>query len=104
MNFNATLIIQVVSFLILFALLVKFLYRPFLDFMDKRSNKVKKWLDEAYDNREQAEERIKESERHLKEAKDQILKLRKQAEIQADEHRQGILKDAKEEADRIAEI
>ena len=56
MNLNATLIIQVISFLILVWLLVKILYRPFLSFLDKRSQKVHNMLQETRENQQRAED------------------------------------------------
>ncbi len=93
-----TLIIQIVSFLILVGVLTKVLYRPLLDFLDKRSKKVQDILDDAKRERKQAEDELKKSEERLKKTKEDILKLKELAELQADEHKQKIIQDAEKEA------
>jgi len=93
-----TLIIQIVSFLILVGVLTKVLYRPLLDFLDKRSKKVQDMLEDAKRERKQAEDELKKSEERLKKTKEDILKLKELAELQADEHKQKIIQDAEKEA------
>ena len=101
MNLNATLIIQVISFLILVWLLVKILYRPFLSFLDKRSQKVHNILQETRENQQRAEDNFKDSKAQLKKTKEEVLKLKELAEKQSDEHRQKVLQEAEEEAKHI---
>ena len=101
MNLNATLIIQVISFLILVWLLVKILYRPFLNFLDKRSQKVHNMLQEARESQQRTEDNFKDSKARLKQTKEEILKLRERAEKQSEEHRQKVLQEAEEEAKHI---
>ena len=93
-----TLIIQIVSFLILVGVLTKVLYRPLLDFLDKRSKKMQDILEDAKRERKQAEDELKKSEERLKKTKEDILKLKELAELQADEHKQKIIQDAEKEA------
>jgi F-type H+-transporting ATPase subunit b len=98
MSLNATLIIQVISFLILLMALAKILYKPFIGFLDKRSEKIHRMLEETKENQQLAEEKLKKSEEHLRAAKEEILKLREEGEKQADRHKQRIMQDAEEEA------
>ena len=101
MNLNATLIIQVISFLILVWLLVKILYRPFLSFLDKRSQKVHNMLQETRENQQRAEDNFKDSKAQLKKTREEVLKLKELVEKQSDEHRQKVLQEAEEEAKHI---
>ncbi len=101
MNLNATLIIQVISFLILVWLLVKILYRPFLSFLDERSQKIHNMLQEARESQQRTEDNFKDSKAQLKKTKEEVLKLKGLAEKQSDEHRQKVLQEAKEEARHI---
>ena len=59
MNINATLIIQLVSFLILAGLLAKFFYRPLTEFLDKRAGQVQSVIEEAKNDQQQARENKK---------------------------------------------
>lgn len=101
MNLNATLIIQVISFLILLWFMAKVLYKPLLDFLDKRAEYVKSILDEAKENQEKSQKNLDVSQRQLEEVKEEILRLKEEADLQADERREDILKEAKKEAEHI---
>ncbi len=54
-NFNATLIAQVLNFLILVYVLAKFAYKPVVRIMDERKNKIANDLDAAEKAKEEAE-------------------------------------------------
>lgn len=54
-NFNATLIAQILNFLILVFVLAKFAYKPVVRIMDERKNKIASDLEAAEKAKEEAE-------------------------------------------------
>ena len=103
MNINATLIIEVLSFLILLGVLIKFLFRPLLNVMDKRAASIEKMLNDAENSRNQANERLEDAQEALEKTRAQIIGLKESSRLQADEARRAIIEDAKKEGLRIIE-
>ena len=101
MNLNATLLIQIASFLLLVWLLSKLLYRPLMDFLDKRSEGVRTMIEEAKKSQEEAKSNLKLSEDRLEIVKEEIFKLKDETRKQVDEQRREILEEAKREAKHI---
>lgn len=101
MNINATLIIQLGSFLVLVWLLGKYLYKPLTEFLDKRADQVRQIIDEAKDDQQKSRENLSESKARLDEVRDEILQLKAEADKQADYHRRQIVDEAKKEAEHI---
>ncbi len=101
MNINATLIIQLGSFLVLVWLLGKYLYKPLTEFLDKRAGQVRQIIDEAKDDQQKSRENLSESKARLDEVRDEILQLKAEADKQADYHRRQIVDEAKKEAEHI---
>jgi F-type H+-transporting ATPase subunit b len=101
MNINATLVIQFLSFLVLLWLLSKYFYAPLSEFLDKRAKQVKGIIDEAKSDQQQARENLDLSKQRLDKVRDDILQLKKEADLQADHHRRSIIEEAKKEAEHI---
>lgn len=102
MNLNIpTLIIQVVSFLILVWFLGKILYKPLLEFLDKRSESINTMIEETKRNQKTAEANLEKSEDTLIEVKNDILKLKDKTQRQIDEQRKETLEEAKKQAKHI---
>ena len=101
MNINATLIIQLGSFLVLVWLLGKYLYKPLTEFLDTRADQVRQIIDEAKDDQQKSRENLSESKARLDEVRDEILQLKAEADKQADYHRRQIVDEAKKEAEHI---
>lgn len=101
MNINATLIIQLLSFLVLVWLLGKYLYKPLTEFLDKRAEQVQQIIDEAKDDQRESRENLSESNARLDEVRGEILQLKAEADKQADYHRRQIVDEAKKEAEHI---
>ncbi len=64
-DINATLIAQILNFLVLLAILAKFAYKPLLNVMEERRNRIANDLDSAEQTRLQAEQLKAEYEKML---------------------------------------
>ena len=100
MSLNATLIIEVVSFLILLGLLLKFLYRPVLNILDKRAEEIKEANRKIQENLCLAEKERERTQQLLAESKNQALKIKEKAGLDAEQLRQKIISQARDEAAR----
>ena len=98
MNLNFTLIIQIVSFLALLGLLTRYFYKPFMEYLDKRSQEVKGMMEEAQRNREASQKELGKAQDELKITKEQVLQMKNTVAREADEHRRHTIEDAKKEA------
>ncbi|MBU3933736.1 MAG: F0F1 ATP synthase subunit B [Candidatus Omnitrophica bacterium] len=100
MNLNATLIIEVLSFLILLGLLIRFLYRPVLNVLDKRAAEIKEANQKIQENLCLAEKERERTQQLLAESKNQALKIKEKAGLDAEQLRQKIISQARDEAAR----
>ncbi|MDX9871691.1 MAG: F0F1 ATP synthase subunit B [Clostridia bacterium] len=95
------LIWAIVNFLILVAILNKFLYKPILGMLDTRKQEIKNRLDEAEGARADAvqlkEEYAKEMQNARLEAQEIIVKATKLAE----ESKSGIVAEARQESEKV---
>lgn len=64
-DINATLIAQILNFLVLLAILAKFAYKPLLNVMEERRNRIANDLDSAEQTRLQAEQLKAEYEKMI---------------------------------------
>jgi F-type H+-transporting ATPase subunit b len=103
MNLNATLIIEIASFLILMFLLVRLLYRPILKFLDERALSIKRLVEEAEKARDQAQQELLDAQRQLANARQGALQLRERAQIDVASQRRRILEEAQAQAKKIVE-
>ena len=103
MNLNATLIIEVLSFLIFMGVLTKLLYKPLLKMMDTRREEIKKLKEQTEDFNQKAQGLKEETEKILQKTKQEILKIREDALREASQERLQLQKDAKVESQRIIE-
>jgi F-type H+-transporting ATPase subunit b len=87
---------QIVNFLVLVALMRLFLYKPIVNAMDRREEKIASRLEEAEQKRAQAKEeatRYREKQRDIDERRDELLS---QARDDAEERRQELLQEARD--------
>lgn len=95
-----TLIAQIVNFLILVALLKMVAYKPILNAMAQRKERVGAAMREAREKTQQAEAH----EKQLREEKEELERRREktiaEAREAADKKREELMKEAREEADR----
>ncbi len=103
MNLNATLIIEVVSFLILIGLLTKLLYRPLLNFLDERARGIKEAVEEADKNRNLAQAHLGEARKHLEQTREEALEIKEKAKVEAEEARVRLLDIAQTQAKELKE-
>jgi F-type H+-transporting ATPase subunit b len=91
----------IVNFLILVAILNKFLYKPVLGMLDARKQDIKNRLDEADNARNEAmqvkDEYTREMQNARQEAQEIIIKATKLAE----DSKTGILQDARAESEKV---
>jgi len=97
-NLNFTLLLQMVNFIVLIAILYRFLYRPLTDFLAKRQEGIKHSLEEASATREAAQRALDEYNAKLQSSEKEAQAIREAAERAAYEERQRLIKAAKEEA------
>ena len=100
-NLNVTLLIQVVNFLILIALLTKFLFKPLSRFLAERAEGIERSLTEARLARETAAKTQEEYRAQILATQREAALLREQAQREVEAERQRLLKESREEAQRL---
>ncbi len=96
------LISQIINFVLLLVLLRVFLYKPVLNMLDRRREKIRTDLDEADKARSQAEAAKQEYEKQLEQAREERRSIVAQASEQAEKMREEILEKARVEAQQLA--
>ena len=102
-NPNMTLIAQVLNFFILLFILKKFAYKPLLDLMEARRQRVVSDLENAEKNRVASEELKAEYEKQLAEVKHEAQVIMDKANKLANETREEIIAQARAEQERLIE-
>lgn len=102
-NLNVTLLIQVVNFLILIALLSRFLFKPLTKFLADRAAGIEKALAEAKVAREAAAKAQEEYRAQILATQREAAALREQAQREVEAERQRLLKASRDEAQRMVE-
>lgn len=98
-----TIVAQIVNFLILLVLLRRYLYRPVLQAMEEREQKIGRELEEARQKKVEADRReaeYQEKLRELEREKDQMLKEAKQ---KVDRQHEEMLEQARNEVEQVQE-
>jgi len=90
-----------VTFIVVLIVLWLFAWKPIIQGLDARNEKVQEDLDSSRKLREQAESMMADYKKHLDAAKDQALQIIDEGKRDAESIRQRILGDAKKEADEI---
>ncbi len=98
-----TVIAQIINFLILVWLLKRFLYRPIIDAMDDREERIQARMQEADDKKEEAEEEKKRFHQKQKEFDNERDELRKKAEEEVEKWRENAMNEAKEDVNEKQE-
>lgn len=98
---NGTLIAQIVNFLILVAILAKFAYKPLMQALEDREQKIAENIDSAQQERQDAERLKLEYKQQLVEVRAQAQAIVEKAEKLAEENKEEILKAARAESARI---
>lgn len=98
---NGTLLAQIVNFLILVAILAKFAYKPLMQGLAERQQKIADNIDTAERDRKEAEELKLEYKQQLVDVRAKAQAIVEKAEKLAEENKEEILKTARAERDRI---
>jgi F-type H+-transporting ATPase subunit b len=102
-NLNVTLLIQAVNFLILIALLSRFLFTPLRKFLADRAAGIEKALAEAKLAREAAAKAQEEHRAQIVATQRDAAALRDQAQREVETERQRLLKASRDEAQRLVD-
>ena len=98
---NGTLIAQIVNFLILVGILTKFAYKPLMQALEERQNKITDNIESAERERQEAEQLKLGYQKQLADARAQAQAIVEKAEKLAEESKEEILKEARLESARI---
>lgn len=90
-----------VTFILVLVVLWLFAWKPIIQGLDARNEKIQDDLDSSRKLREQAEALMADYKKHLDAAKDQALQIIDEGKKDAESIRQRILNDAKKEAEEI---
>jgi F-type H+-transporting ATPase subunit b len=102
-NLNVTLLIQAVNFLILIALLSKFLFSPLKKFLADRAAGIERALAEAKVAREAAAKSQEEYRAQVLATQREAAAMREQAQREVEAERQRLLKASRDEAQRLVD-
>lgn len=95
---NATLLIQMVNFLILLAILNLILYRPIRGIIKRRSEKLAADMNDVEKFNEQAGKKLQDYEQSLQEARSEAGAIRNEYRSEGSEKEKEIVDQAKQEA------
>ena len=102
-DLNMTLIAQVLNFFVLLVILKKFAYKPLLDLMEARRQRVISDLENAEKNKIASEELKATYEKQLAEVKHEAQVIMDKANKLANETREEIIAQARAEQERLIE-
>ena len=97
-----TMIWSIINFLLLLAILYKFLYKPLLDVLDQRKEEVANNLSQAEASRKEAEEMFADYKRQLANASNEAEEIIAKANKAAEEAKNELIAQAREEAAAIS--
>ncbi len=100
-DLNATLIAQIINFLILVAILTKVAYKPLMQALADRQAKIADSLETAEQEKQAAEKLKQEYLAQLTEARTQAQAIVDKAAKLAEQTKEEILKEAREESARL---
>jgi F-type H+-transporting ATPase subunit b len=100
---NATLLIQVVNFLLLLAVLYRFLFKPLMGALEGRSAAIRQQLAEAQAAREEAQRQLAAFDARLREAQAEAQQVRERALREAAQLSERLTAEARAEAARVVE-
>ncbi len=100
-NINATFIWQIVNFLILVFILAKFAYKPILNMMEERKNKIASDLEAAEKAKESAENLKEEYQARISNAKQEAQVILDNARKTAQAAHDKIIADTKAEQEQV---
>lgn len=102
-DINGTVIVEVITFLVMTAVLARYVYPEIVRLAEARQRQVADQLREAEKERAAAEARLKEAEAHLSDARRTAQSVIDAASKSAEQLRQDLKQKAEEEARRLLE-
>lgn len=100
---NATIIAQVINFLILAAILRAVAYEPVAKLLKQRSDKIQNSLDKAEADKKAAEETLAQYKAQLADAQKKAQAIVEKAELTARKEREALVAETKQEIDKMKE-
>ncbi|MFQ5848227.1 MAG: F0F1 ATP synthase subunit B [Candidatus Methylomirabilales bacterium] len=100
-NLDFTLLLQAINFIILAAILYKFLFKPLATFMEKRAEGIRHSLDEAKQARDEVVRARAEYEESLRAARQEAAAVRQRMDREMAEERERLMQHSREEAQRL---
>ncbi len=94
-------IFYLINFLILVGVLGKFLYKPFIRFMNNRTQSIKDALDNAEMTNRRADEKMENYNKRIAKVEEEGREIIRQAKQKADEQAGDIIEDAHKKASEI---
>ena len=98
---NATIIAQVVNFLVLVVILRALAYEPVAKMLKQRSDKIQDSLDKADADRKAAEQTLEQYKSQLAEANKKAQEIVDRAELTARQEREALVAETKREIERM---
>ena len=98
---NATIIAQVLNFLILVAILRALAYKPVAKILKQRADKIQDSLDQAAASQKAAQQTLAQYKSQLADANKKAQHIIDQAELSARQHHDAAIADTKREIDRL---
>nr|WP_212775231.1 F0F1 ATP synthase subunit B [Polycladomyces abyssicola] len=95
------MLFQLVAFLVLMGLLIRFALRPIMGVMEKRQAYIDEQIDTAEKNRAEAERLVAEQREALEKARKEARELLERAKVQKEREAEAIIKEAQERAERM---
>ncbi len=92
---------QIISFILLVILLIRFLKRPLLSFLGQRQEQIKNSLDQAARKEKESQTQLEEWEDKIRALREEIADLHKRISQEGETERKRIIEHALEEGDRL---
>lgn len=96
-----TMLVQIIVFLILLALIIKYAMKPAMNVLNERQQYIQNQLQGAESARQEAARIADEQRKTLEEARKQAYELLESARVQKEREGEKIVKDAHERAERL---
>ncbi|MFP4015939.1 MAG: F0F1 ATP synthase subunit B [Halanaerobiales bacterium] len=102
-EFNTTVVWNIINFLVLLFLLIKYLYKPVTEMIDKRAEKIQNDINSAEEEKKEAMALKKKYEQEISQARSKAQEIIDEAEQRAKGKAEDIVAEAKKDALRIRE-
>ncbi len=98
---GSSVLLYAVNFGVLFVVLTKLVYKPLLRFLDERRETIRRSLEEAKELQERFKQEVEEKELQQATLLDEMKKQVHEAKAQAETHSKAIMEAAEQERERI---